>query len=245
MARKRINASALGLFAADAIRILGNNKFVDNISVGLVNKEPLLLFVPHVLQEGPRVLIAGGFHGNEIAGSLSIFRYLAQQEEPEDGINVAFLPVVSMSAFKQHTRFNEWGENANRGFCKPSLSREGLILQQQSDLLGVWAQHGCLTLHEDVGETKFYAYTMEISRRLSKALRRTGSKFFPLKKRGTADGIIQDDYANSFEDLWHNRGTPWIACTETPARLPLERRIQAGVALIKTFCRVVKKAHKA
>lgn len=243
---KRVNINEVGALLADTINIYCNtqNNVVPHI-LGYVNKQPVLLLLPRQRQGGPSILIAAGFHGNEIAGSLAIIKHLASNVR-QDNINISYLPAVSLSALKRGTHLNEWNENSNRGFCNTqehSLSKEGAILFNNIDMLHNLSKDGYLALHEDSGEHSFYAYTLGAQKkRLSTALKRTGRKFFALKKRNTKDGIILDDYANSFEDVMLARKVPYIATTETPVHKSLKLRIQANVALIKTFCNIVKSA---
>ena len=247
---KRVNIKEIGALLANTAQLFVTYQQHNVIPyiLGYVNKEPLLLLMPQQKIVGaPNVLIAAGFHGDEIAGPLAIIQHLANNKHIEN-VNISYLPVVSTSATKRGTHLNEWEENVNRGFCNQEahpLSKEGVVLLGNIELLHLLAKDGYLALHEDVNENSFYAYTRGAQqKKLESALRRTGRKFFALNKRDTQEGIITDDYANSFEDIMNRKRVPYIACTETPGCKTLKQRVLANVALIKTFCIIIKSAIK-
>lgn len=226
--------------------------------LGDIEGYPLLLLTPITLNEGPRVLFAAGFHGDEPAGCWGITRFLNSLESFHS-LTVSFLPLVNPTGFRNHTRTNIWGEDPNRGFFhsnptihrrpnEPLPSREGQILLRHLPLLTSLASHGFLSLHEDMEYLKCYLYTFETSPTpglFSHALRAEAAKFFeffpdgPLEGGFVREGIIFDYRDGSFEDLLFHSGIPRTACTEIPGLADINKRVEADSRLITALARFV------
>ena len=208
----------------------------------------------------PNLLIAGGFHGEEIAGPWSILKWIEVCDTKTFvDVNISLLPVVNPTGFDKYKRKNKWDERTNCGFYHPEkrdgLSREGQILLENSETLFELGKDGFLSLHEDVNTDKFYIYTFENSTLpgiFSISLRDEEEKFFDRLKDGekvnnngepdtyVQDGIVYKLCDGSFEDfLWH-KGVPRTATIEIPGKFPLHRRVKAGVSLIFKFIEVSK-----
>lgn len=221
----------------------------------------------YLLQSKPetkkRVLIAAGFHGDEVAGVRAIKRFLAGFN-PVKTVGVSILPLVNPTGFELGQRFNKWNENPNRGYChremglNKKMPREGKILMKNIKLIKQLSSDGFLSLHEDILSDKFYVYTFEKLKRpgkFSKMLLGAGKKYF----ESYGDGVIEDNFSRfgddtvvkkglsfnkhdgSFEDYLFHLGVEKTACTETPGREKLEKRIEANVSIIKAFINFYQK----
>lgn len=85
----------------------------------------------HGLQPGPRLLILGGVHGNEICGPAAIAEILPRLESGEIAIargSVTIIPVCNPEAYRQDKRFIEHNLNrAMRRHKEPKLYEEKLM----------------------------------------------------------------------------------------------------------------------
>lgn len=205
----------------------------------------------------PRLLIAGGFHGEEKAGPLSIVQWL-EEFDPNlfQHVNLSFIPVVNPVGFNLGRRYNDKNEKTNCGFCHPENedhpSREGIILIKNFPLIKASAKDGFLSLHEDATSEKFYLYTFERTPEpgtFTHSLRDEEAKFFKDPLDGelvTTDacsgkgvlvenGIVYRLCDGSFEDWLFHEGTVRAAVTETPGKFKLKERVNASMALIGKF----------
>src|SRR5690349_25173586 len=67
-----------------------------------------------------RLVITAGFHGNEIAGPLTLARHLPEIVEHawKREVGLAIYPCVNPSGFDAHTRYNQSGEHPNNDFLR-------------------------------------------------------------------------------------------------------------------------------
>lgn len=219
-------------------------------SLGQVGNFPVLLLTPMLLNRGPNILAAAGFHGDEPAGWLGVIRFL--ENVPQDilkQVNLSFIPLLNVTGSLSNNRKNKWGEDPNRWFChtpsgRPEPSQEGLILLQNLPLLKSLACDGYLSLHEDVEMKEFYVYTFEngISPGLfSEALRFAGNMFFDpcpdgiIEGANVSNGVVFCYCDGSFEDCLFHEGIPRTACTETPGLLDLNKRVEANMYILTAF----------
>jgi hypothetical protein len=224
------------------------------ITLGIIDGYPIVLLTPQRIRyDYPNILVAAGFHGDEIAGPLSIQRLMLHQRVkfPEEA-NVSFLPLVNPVGFTNHTRLGVGGFNPNSGHCRcdhePS-SAEGTILHQQLSVLIPLAGNGFISLHEDTDENRAYLYSFEKGRRPTAASRRlveTLACFFPIVGDSHLygdpidGGIIFNAHDGSFEDFLFHCGVPFTVCSETPGRLPLEKRINADIAILHSLVEITR-----
>lgn len=220
--------------------------------LGNVGSDPILLLKPKISNDGPNLLIAAGFHGEESAGPWGILYFL--KNFPQDlfnSSNLSFIPVVNPTGFRQGKHTNMLGEDPNRGFChnnsgKLELSQEGLILMENLLILKSLAKDGFISLHEDIELEHFYLYTFENSETpgsFSKALCTAENNFFEPPPDGIIEGgsvrngIIFRYCDGSFEDLLFHEGIPRTACTETPGLFDIDKRVEANSNIISAFVR--------
>ena len=205
----------------------------------------------------PNLLIAGGFHGEEIAGPWAILKWLETAPDSYfEKANLSFLPCVNPVGFNRGTRYARVGEKTNCGFCRPEikdrLSVEGRILMENLELLAVSAKDGFMSLHEDDTAHEFYIYSYNNfngGKYFAKEMRDEEATYFERMKNGTPvnenhdpmavveDGIIYNHHDGSFEDMLVRRNIAVRAIvTETPAQgIALDKRVEAGAALISKF----------
>jgi hypothetical protein len=195
----------------------------------------------------PRILIGSGFHGEEVAGPWGVLAFL---ESVEDwllaGVGLTVLPLVNVSGFREGKRFNDLGENPNRGYLPGSEapSREGRILLSHGARLRAAARDGLLACHEDILLSHCYVYGME--RRdspgeFSRGLLRANASFFAVHPDGEVDGcpirdgIVFNHQDTSFESWLLLEGARQGACVETPGQQPFLQRIAAQAAMMRFF----------
>ncbi|QYJ76097.1 MULTISPECIES: M14 family metallopeptidase [Shewanella] len=222
--------------------------------LGQAGHHPLYLLQSPGQKAGlPNLLISAGFHGEESAGPWGLLHFLSQLDgELFKRVNLSVLPLVNPTGFAKGHRFNELGENPNRGFfiengkAKPGddTSAEGRILLEHAHLLQVASRDGILTCHEDVLLTDTYVYTFEPSQapgRFSHSLRDALGQYFPIAADGDVDncpvrsGVIFNHFDTSFESFLVRSGARVGCCSETPGQQPLDQRILANAAAMNTF----------
>jgi len=219
-------------------------------TLGIVGNDPIYFLRPELTETKPRVLIAGGFHGEEPAGSWGLLRFIEEADSKFfENCSISFLPLVNPTGIRQGRRQNDWGENPNAGFCHqfPSQSgpsKEGHILLGNLDLLKQHSRDGFISLHEDIDCVEYYIYTFENSEhpgKFSHRLRQAEEIFFNPMPNGMFEvgminnGIIFNHCDGSFEDRLFHEGIPRTACTETPGKLEFKKRVEANTKIIEYF----------
>lgn len=239
------------LFMARIREISAHRGYVAR-SLGTPFEDPLLHLTPVLPrpEKQPRLLVAAGFHGYEIAGPWGILHFL--ESAPDTLLAdaaVEFLPAVNPWGFRHNTRWNRWGQDPNDGYCPPlgrGISVEGRILMSHKAEILRAARHGALMLHGDLDEKTFYLYSYEFSTHptsFTTALAEAGAAFFPMAteshRYGDAmkDGIIYCRHDGSFEDWLFRTGIPFVATTEVPGQVDFDLRVLANAALIEQFVR--------
>ncbi len=218
-------------------------------SLGDAFGRPLWLLTPDRPAGSRRLLIASGFHGEEAAGPWALLQVLEHGDPALFAMaDVAFLPLVNASGFSVGRRFNDAGENPNRGF-RPEIdgaapSVEGRLLLAQSARIAALGSDGVLSCHEDVDVAGGYVYAYEDGAapgRFGTALRDANAAVIPCHPDGVVDGctvrdgIVFNHYDSSFESWAMALGAACAACTETPGLQPIGTRIRAHVAMIEAF----------
>jgi len=248
---KSFNPADLSLFISHLKRVAAKRQFSVN-ELGVVGNDPIFLLRRDILSDRPNLLITAGFHGEEPAGCWGILLFLETvSQELLQNVNLSFIPLVNPTGFKKGYRYNDWGENPNSGFChtlsgKPETSKEGSILLENLDLVKQLAKDGFVSLHEDSDQERFYIYTFENSDSpgvFSKSLLHAGTDFFEPCSDGIVEGaslnngIIFKDCDGSFEDFLFHKGIPITACSETPGKADIKKRIEANSNIVKAFCK--------
>lgn len=204
----------------------------------------------------PHILIAAGFHGEEPAGCWGILNFLRRESiDLFDDIAISFLPAINLCGLTSGQRFNEKGENPNRGFTGNTSeipSQEGKILLRHEKLLKNSSAQGVICCHEDILRERSYVYSFErdcspgyFSFALSNAL----NQYFPLVDNENIDGaecqegIIFNHFDSSFESWLFSLGADVAACTETPGLQPFAERTEANCYLMGAFIMAILTRH--
>jgi hypothetical protein len=225
--------------------------------LGRAEGRPIVLVrKAETVKGGKNLLIAAGFHGDEKAGVLAVLELLKYYRDHRES-NIAFLPLVNLSGFELNQRYNSQEENPNRGFCfrrktHHKLSAEGEILEKNIEKLRGAARDGFLSLHEYPALRYYYLYVYENASepgKLTKLLLKTGTKEFGVVKKNKVVNSFNDEvnevdlkkgvslnmHDGSFEDYLHELGVPFTACSETPIRASLEKRVKINQEIAKNF----------
>ena len=159
------------------------------------------------------------------------------------------MPVVNPTGFKLGNERDIFGREPNT-VTKNNPSREGKILLKYSDLLRKLSKNGFLTLHEDYQQEKFYIYSFENGKKPGKfSIQILNSTKGIYKKFDTGiidgykvrNGIIFNEYDDSFENYLFSSGVPRCICSETPRGDNINRRIKANGMIISKFIHLVLK----
>lgn len=219
------------------------------IELTKIDGRPLYLLRPAELNDGPRVLVAGAFHGEEPCGAWGILKFLIEDLQRYSSINISFLPLVNPTGLDASTRVNYLGQNPNCGFVAGTkddlpISTEGQVFVDHLPIISDLAKDGFISLHEDWEQTHTYLYTFESAKtpgRFTNRLLEALSKFFPILQDDSCEGasmrggVIFNHPDGSFEDLLFRSGTRYAACSETPGAQPAARRIVCNAHVIKEF----------
>ena len=214
-----------------------NNLFV--FPLGFAREYPILCIRPRPTLLGPKVLVSGGFHGDEVSGPWGIVEYLENNDYPTD-INLSILPLVNPTGFALSRRANYWGVGPNRGYVKGAnpgekASYEDDILKSNINILSVLSKDCYIALHED-DEEQFYFFSYGKDGDLEKKLREMGSDRFGLvpKERmklvagsnaKSSEGSVKEDYDSSFEHGLKDKGVKRCITVEVPGRRDFNERV--------------------
>jgi predicted deacylase len=192
--------------------------------------------------DGPRILIAGGFHGEEPSGPWSILKFLDEYRYPSD-VNMAFLPMVNPTGFRLSRRANWHGHKPNRGYINvgdgESMSEEDKILRDNGNVLKQYAKDSLLAMHED-DEEKFFMYSLGKNDKLVDKLKEIGNNYFGLKEDNaekgkesyTKGGVVKGDYDGTFEHFINRKGCDICLTIELPGRRDFKERVNCGAEII-------------
>jgi predicted deacylase len=219
--------------------------------LGCIGDDPItLLQRPAATEAAPRLLIAAGFHGEEPAGPWGLLRFIGGADEALlDRVHLTLLPLANPSGFRAGRRFNDWGENPNRGFGANAggiaPSREGRVLMAQAARLREAGRDGVLSCHEDIQQTAFgYLYSLERAATpgpFSRTLLAANARHFPVHPDGLVDGcpieggIVFNRHDGSFEAWAMELGVARAACVETPGQADIATRIAAQADMAQAF----------
>jgi hypothetical protein len=203
--------------------------------LGKVDGEPILclskLQSPETASGKRKVLIAAGFHGNEVSGPWCVLEWLKQfGSTPLAGVDVTILPLVNPDGFKNNIREDNIDDDPNRGWTKnpeQHASKEGVVLLSHIQELYDASLDGFLTLHENM-DSKFFVITIDEKGLLSEKLKEAGSLFFDTEQTMKP----KDD---TFEVFLNNLGVPIVAVSEIPRNQEFSERVACGAFIIKNF----------
>lgn len=218
--------------------------------LGPVLGHPLPLLVRQVnANVRGSVLVAAGFHGEEPAGPWGLLQFLGSKRvRLADDVRLAVLPLVNATGFAAGRRFNDLGQNPNRGYGRGDMRRhrslEGQALRRRWRSLLRLGADGVLSCHEHREASHAYAYTYEHLKRpgaFSRELVNALALHLPIHPDGMVDGcrvrdgVVFNRTDGSFESQMAVDGVPATACLETPGLRPFAARVRAQAQAIEAF----------
>jgi hypothetical protein len=199
-----------------------------------------------VASKNKTILFSAGVHGDEPAGPWAVLEFLKNFSLKEyRGPRIIIIPVMNPFGFENNKRRNSVRIDVNRHFCDSRLTGDNRLIYESINGEGVFFFH---SMHEDPDVKKFYAYGYE--RKIEKIYRdvvKVGGYFFRINKNKkiygdvSENGLILNDKGGTLENRLFYDGVPFVLCTETPGKEPLEKRIMANVKIMKKvikFCRL-------
>lgn len=171
--------------------------------------------------------IATGMHGDEIAGPLSIYYLLKNPKKYFDPkICYYIYPTISPTAFDLRRRFDDDNKELN------SLSQKTLRNRCYHEIKCYFKDFkklkidAFLSIHEDVGQEKFYAYINSYDQEIYEQIMKNGKRHFGIMERRKIDGrfsnrkgMIIGGHDRSTEDWIFTHKKPFVCLTtETPAK---------------------------
>jgi protein MpaA len=206
--------------------------------------------------EAPRVYLSAGIHGDEISGPFALLEMLRQ---PDFFANceATLFPILNPDGLVRGTRENADGIDLNRDYREPKSAE---IASHIAILQTLGRFDAAMYLHEDFEGTGAYLY--ELNESLSPALggeiMAAMERHVPIDLRPEIEGVRAMNGILLRRDLILKYGLieerpDWPEAiylgahhtkagftTETPMPLPLEQRVQAQVAAVKTLLEAVK-----
>ena len=197
------------------------------------------------LENGPRVYVSAGIHGDEPAGPLALLEWVGSGF-CVPGIHWQVAPALNPDGLAAGTRANLTGIDLNRDFLKrrtPEISALSAWLASMPppDLF--------LSLHEDCETSGFYFYEINLgadhSDRAAGILDAVRPWFPPQAgpdidgHRPRADGWIDHEPEADEPEGWPEaiflakHGCPLSFTFETPSKAPLARRVAALQAAVR------------
>lgn len=190
------------------------------------------------------ICLVGCIHGNEIAGTTSLLRYLQNGIYPENK-RIDIIPLLNPSGFIQNTRQNNYNIDLNRDYCKNIKQKETLCF---INYLKSFRPKILWTLHEDQSCDDFYLYYSDKNKiNLWKQIVDLASNYFNIRN----EEIHGDDCINglichptdaqrlelpkhkcSLENMAYSLGINYLT-TETPRNFSLSRRTLCNKKIIE------------
>jgi len=257
--------AAIRKFHQDMFQVVAQKKFwLTNL--GYSDSYPMWLLRTRLNRShnDPKILVIGGFHGEEVAGPYAILQWLKDCDPKAlKDYDISFIPIVNPGAFAKGTRYSSQGEISNCGFCHHEVegdekSAEGIVLSNNIDLLKPMAKDGYLSLHEDASEKKYYIYSFDEKSEpndFTLEMKKVLGQYFKAcvdgdevevdsrrhKRIKVTNGIVHNHCDGSFDDWMFHLGVKHVIVTETPGLYQLKRRVEAGTAAIDKFVELILK----
>jgi len=218
-------------------------------------------FTPHILLETedgpiiawerggeePPIYLSAGIHGDEPAGPLAALKLMEEGAFPV-GRHCMICPALNPGGLVLNTRENRQGADLNRDYVHRSSPETAahILWLSSRPVPGLF-----VSLHEDWETQGFYFYEINLgeddARRASDLLVAV-SAHFPAEPGSEIDGHAvrsegwifhraEADLPDSWpEAIWlAKRGCPLSFTFETPSKAPLDDRIAAHVAGVRTL----------
>jgi hypothetical protein len=196
--------------------------------------------------------VVAGIHGEEIAGPFSILHALKNPKKYfNKNIRYRIYPVINPTGFDLKQRYDDDNSQLNTINKRVLKSKKfGEIKIFLNDIKKLKFEV-FLSLHEEITNKEFYAFVFEsrptdIYKKMTDKDKKY-AKIFKSKTIGRLktdeDGLIINEHDQSFEDyLFTHKRAKISLCTETPGKIPLEKRIKNKSSEYKNTFRIRVKA---
>ncbi|MGA2053376.1 MAG: M14 family metallocarboxypeptidase [Opitutales bacterium] len=210
----------------------------------------LVLRRPSLLPAAPTLYLSSGIHGDEPAGPLALLELLRARAFA-DHFNWLLFPALNPGGLLRKTRENPDGFDVNRDY-RHSLTPEArqhlaLLSSEKAAGRGVYAL--CLCLHEDWESKGFYLYELNQTPQplIGPAILAAVDPICGVDRSPVIEGMeAQDglitrpiaalaDRPQYAEAMWLAlQHTPHNITLEAPSAQPLETRVAAHLAAVRT-----------
>lgn len=219
------------------VKLIGHERYEE---IGMTY--PLYRFTINPLQAEGTFCIAAGVQAYEIAGPLCMVElFINYKQHLNPKIRYFIYPMVNPTSFDLRSRTDDDNVDLNTVDKRSLISPKYVEVQRVIKDIGEKDFDIFMSLHEDVGEKRFYAYVFQDHKNnpAYKYLIQNMSEYAEIvkgqiyKDRTNGNGLIINHHDHSFEDyLWTHKKAKLSLCTETPGLLNLNKRIEMNLANI-------------
>lgn len=192
----------------------------------------------------PRVYLSTGIHGDEPAGPLAVRRLFAERLWPS-GVDVWLCPCLNPTGFRLNRRENADGLDLNRQYrhLRAAETRAHIAWLEKQPRFDL-----ALCLHEDWESHGFYLYELnpENLRSHADSMIASVSRVCPIDPspeiegrsatggiiRPSADPLSRPEWPEAFYLFTHKTRLSYTL--EAPSDFPIETRVEALVAAVRT-----------
>jgi len=199
----------------------------------------------------PSLYLSSGIHGDEISGPMALLKMLRERDFFED-FNITIFPILNPDGLAQNVRVNADGIDLNRDY-KNTKSAEITSHIEALKTLGKF--DAAMMLHEDFEGTGAYLFELNdaLDSSLGTRIITAMGQHVPIDQRPEIDDFPSRNGIISRREILAKRGnledrpewpeaiylsvhhTQVSYTTETPKPFPLEHRIEAQIAAVKTL----------
>ena len=201
----------------------------------------------------PSLYLSAGIHGDEISGPMAVLKMLRDREFFAD-FNVTIFPILNPDGLAQNLRVNAAGIDLNRDY-RNSKSQEIASHIEALKTLGKF--DAAMMLHEDFEGIGAYLYELNDDDSLGQKIIAAMSQHVPIDVRPIIEEVPATGGVISRKELLRIHGniedrpdwpeaiylsvnhTKVSYTTETPKPFPLENRIEAQIAAVKTLMKSI------
>jgi len=186
----------------------------------------------------PSLYLSSGIHGDEISGPMALLKMLRERDFFED-FNVTIFPILNPDGLARNVRVNADGIDLNRDY-KNTKSAEIASHIEALKTLGKF--DAAMMLHEDFEGTGAYLFELNdaLDSSLGTRIITAMGQHVPIDQRPEIDdfparnGIIsRPEWPEAIYLSVHHTQVSYT--TETPKPFPLEHRIEAQIAAVRTL----------
>lgn len=221
--------------------------------LGKVDEYPIFLVQNDHEKGQPNILIMGGVHGEEPAGSWGILNVMLKLKLMKIHVNLSFIPIMNPYGFSKGIRFNNELKSVNSGYFrtksgKPELTPEGKIFNKNFIRLSELSKNAFLSCHEDVEQNNFYIYEVHHDAKPSyvcRQLQEIGNKYFGQQPNGgvyvgnVLDGVVLNEKDGTIDDyLFTIGGIHRAITTELPGTEDINKRVFVYEQIITKFVEI-------